>query len=88
VEAKPAAPVGTFIHKSNANWLRGELQGIVPIEIFVWRSLSTKFTRTYIHPWLLGKLKLCCVYWLEERSPRWLGENGQYPLITFQKPVK
>jgi hypothetical protein len=81
----PAAPTGTFVHKSDAKWLRGELQGIVPIQIFVWRSVSTKFTRTYIHAKLAGRLKLRFIYWLEERFPRWLGEKGQYPLITFRK---
>jgi SAM-dependent methyltransferase len=83
-EEKTAAPVGTFIHKSNANWLRGELNGVVPIEIYSWRSVSTKFTRAYIHG-SLGKLAMRFIYWLEDRLPRWLGENGQYPLITFKK---
>ncbi len=87
-EVKSAAPVGTFIHKSNAAWLRGELKGVVPIEVYSWRSVSTKFTRTYIHTWLFGKLKLRFIYWLEERFPRWLGENGQYPLISFKKETK
>jgi SAM-dependent methyltransferase len=86
-EEKPAAPVGTFIHKSNADWLRGELNGVVPIEIYSWRSVSTKFTRTYIHG-ALGKLALRFIFWLENLFPRWLGENGQYPLIVFRKPVK
>jgi len=87
-EVNPAAPAGTFIHKSNAAWLCSELKGVVPIEIHTWRSLSTKFTRTYIHAWLLGKLKLRFIYWLEERFPRWFGENGQYPLIAFRKESK
>jgi SAM-dependent methyltransferase len=81
----PAAPTGTFVHKSDARWLRGELQGIVPIQIFVWRSVSTKFTRTYIHAKLAGRLKMRFIYWLEERFPRCLGEKGQYPLIAFKK---
>jgi len=25
------------------------------------------------------------VYWLEERFPRFFGENGQYPLIVIKK---
>jgi len=81
----PFAPTGTFVHKSNAKWLRGQLQGLVPIQIFVWRSVSTKFTRTYIHAKLAGRLKLRFIYWLEERLPRFLGENGQYPLVSIQK---
>jgi SAM-dependent methyltransferase len=81
----PSAPTGTFVHKSNAKWLHGQLQGLVPIQIFVWRSVSTRFTRTYIHAKLAGRLKLRFIYWLEERLPRFLGENGQYPLISIQK---
>jgi SAM-dependent methyltransferase len=82
-----SAPTGTFVHKSNAKWLRGQLQGVVPFQIFVWRSVSTKFTRTYIHAKLAGRLKLRFIYWLEERLPRFLGENGQYPLVSIQKQV-
>jgi SAM-dependent methyltransferase len=81
----PAAPTGTFVHKSDANWLRGQLQGLVPIQIFVWRSVSTKFTRTYIHAKLAGRLKLLFIYWLEERLPHFLGKKGQYPLVSIQK---
>ena len=81
----PSAPTGTFVHKSNAKWLRGQLQGVVPIQIFVWRSVSTRFTRTYIHTKLAGRLKMRFIYWLEERLPRWFGENGQYPLVSIQK---
>ena len=81
----PSSPTGTFVHKSDANWLRGQLQGVVPIQVFVWRSVSTKFTRTYIHAKLAGRLKLRFIYWLEECMPRLLGEKGQYPLISIQK---
>jgi SAM-dependent methyltransferase len=81
-------PTGTFVHKTNAKWLRREMQGVVPIQIFVWRSVSTKFTRTYIHTMLAGKLKMRFIYWLEEHFPRWLGEKGQYPLITFKKKME
>lgn len=82
------APAGTFVHKSNADWLRAQLEELFPFQIFVWRSLSTKFTRTYIHPWLLGRLFLRLIYRLEEIFPRWLGENGQYPCITFTKELQ
>lgn len=86
-ESKSTVPAGTFIHRSNAKWLRNQLEGVIPIQIFSWRSVSTKFTRTYIHARLAGKLKLRFVFRLEERFPRFLGENGQYPLITFKKTV-
>jgi hypothetical protein len=32
-----------------------------------------------------GKALLKFVFWLEERFPRFFGENGQYPLIVIQK---
>src|SRR5512137_2871924 len=38
-------PTGTFVHKSNAGWLRDQLKDITPIKIYCWRSVSTKFTR-------------------------------------------
>jgi SAM-dependent methyltransferase len=77
-------PIGTFIHKSNANWLREQLKDVTPIKIFVWRSVSTKFTRTYIRE-TGGRLILRLIYWLEERFPRYFGENGQYPIVAFRK---
>jgi SAM-dependent methyltransferase len=78
-------PAGTHVHKSNAAWLREQLKGIVPIEIFVWRSLSTKFTRTYVHERLAGRLLLGIFYALEEQFPKLFGEIGQYPIISFRK---
>ena len=55
------------------------------MEIFVWRSASVRFLRALIHPWLLGRLWLKLLYQLEEKAPRFFGEKGQYPLITFAK---
>jgi SAM-dependent methyltransferase len=76
---------GTYVEKIDANWLRQELADVTPIQIFVWRSLSTRFSRILVHPWLGGKYLLRLVYWLEEKFPRFFGENGQYPLIVFRK---
>ncbi|MBI5354632.1 MAG: class I SAM-dependent methyltransferase [Chloroflexi bacterium] len=76
---------GTYIEKIDVNWLRRELSGITPIQIYVWRSLSTRFTRTLIYKWLGGFYLLRFVYWLEEKFPRFFGENGQYPMIVFRK---
>ncbi len=47
---------GTYVQKYNAAWLKQELAGSVPIRILVWRSASVRFLRTFIHPWLGGKL--------------------------------
>jgi SAM-dependent methyltransferase len=78
---------GTYIAKVDANWLRDELADLAPIEIFAWRSLSTRFMRILVHPWLGGRYLLKLIYGLEERFPRFFGENGQYPLIVMTKPA-
>ncbi len=78
-------PTGTFVHKSNAGWLREQLKDVTPIKIYCWRSVSTKFTRTYIREKAGGKLILRLIYWLEELFPRFFGENGQYPIVSFKK---
>jgi SAM-dependent methyltransferase len=83
--AKAEEAVGTFVHKSNAGWLREQLKDVTPIKIYCWRSVSTKFTRTYIREKAGGKLILRLIYWLEELFPRFFGEKGQYPIISFKK---
>jgi len=78
-------PTGTFVHKSNDGWLREQLKDVTPIEIYSWRSVSTRFTRTYIREKAGGRLILRLIYWLEELFPRFFGENGQYPIISITK---
>jgi hypothetical protein len=77
---------GTYVHKSNADWLREQLNGRVPFEIYPWRSVGTRFTRALVHEKTGGRLLLRFIYWLEERFPRFLGEEGQYPIIVIKKP--
>ena len=77
---------GTFVKKYNAAWLKAELIGKVPIDILVWRSASVRFLRTFIHQKLAGKQLLRWLFALEEKYPRYFGENGQYPLIVIIKP--
>ncbi len=76
---------GTFVRKMDAKWLKGELKDLFPIEIYAWRSLSTRFLRWFIRPKLGGKTFLRFAYWLEDRAPRFFGEKGQYPMIVFRK---
>lgn len=78
-------PAGTYVEKLTPRWLRQELNGVMTIEIYPWRSLSTIFIRWLIHPQLGGKAILRLIFWLEERFPRFFGENGQYPMIVFRK---
>lgn len=76
---------GTFVEKMTPRWLKDELNGVVKIEIYPWRSLSPRFMRWFVRPRLGGKLFLRVIFWLEETLPRFFGENGQYPLIVIKK---
>lgn len=78
-------PDGTFVHKLDADGLRKLLGEDFPVEITVWRSVSVRFLRAMIQPYLLGRLWLALLYGLEELFPRFFGEKGQYPMITFTK---
>ena len=78
-------PKGTFVHKLNTQRLRDVLGDGFPISISVWRSVSVRFLRAMIHPFLLGRFWLWILYGLENIFPNYFGEKGQYPLITFTK---
>lgn len=82
---KNSKPEGTFVHKLDAQGLRELLGSDFPVKITVWRSVSVRFLRAMIHPYLLGRFWLAVLYALEEIFPRYFGEKGQYPLITFSK---
>lgn len=79
---------GTFTYKHDFKWIRSELGHLSGLDIVVWRSVSTRFLRTFIHRRLLGREWLRLLFWLEERWPHWLGRIGQYPMILFNKPVE
>lgn len=81
-----AGPKGTFTNRHDVAWIRQEVGGRMPVEIYVWRSVSVRFLRSLIHTWLAGRLWLRLLYALEERFPRYFGENGQYPLLIIRKP--
>lgn len=76
---------GTYVKKHDAEWLLKEVGSIMHLNIYVWRTVSVRFLREYIHPKLGGKWFLHQLYRLEERFPRFLGEHGQYPLIVITK---
>ncbi len=80
-------PKGTFSRHLTANWLKENVAVNMPVEILVWRSVSVRFLRALIHPWLAGKYWLRLLYWLEEKYPHQFGEKGQYPLIVLEKQV-
>ena len=78
-------PKGTFTSRHDAAWVKGEVGRRMKVEIWAWRSVSVRFLRALIHPWLGGRLWLRLLFRLEERYPHWFGENGQYPLIVIKK---
>jgi SAM-dependent methyltransferase len=83
---KKEKPERTFVDEFNAPLLKSRLDGLIPAEVRVWRSVNVRFLRTLIHPWLGGKIWLRIIYWLEECFPHYLGENGAYPLVVVRKP--
>jgi len=78
-------PKGTFVQKHNASWLKREIGSMMPVQIYVWRSVSVRFLRDLIHDRWGGRRLLQYLYWLEERFPHFLGNCGQYPLIVIEK---
>jgi SAM-dependent methyltransferase len=79
------SPKGTFTNRHDVAWVKGEVGAHMPVEILVWRSVSVRFLRSLIYPWLGGRLWLRLLFWLEERYPHYFGEMGQYPLIIIRK---
>ena len=77
-------PTGTYIEKLTAQWLRKEFSNM-DIDILVWRSVSVRFLRAVFHQALGGKFWLKILFALEEKFPKYFGENGQYPLIVIHK---
>jgi SAM-dependent methyltransferase len=79
-----AAP-GHYSHNHPPAWIQERLRTMPRGEIRIWRSLPTRFLRTFIHRALLGRLWLKLVWALEERFPRAAALVGQYPMILFDK---
>ncbi len=75
----------TFVQKNHPAWFQREIGSQLPVEIRVWRSISVKDMRTFIHEGWGGRGLLRGLYWLEERYPGWFGRNGQYPLVVIRK---
>jgi SAM-dependent methyltransferase len=84
-EKKEAQPVGTFIRKQNPAWLQEQIGGRMQYAIYCWRSVSVRFLRAVMHDITGGRVWLRLLFWLEDRFPRFFGENGQYPLIVIRK---
>jgi SAM-dependent methyltransferase len=80
-----AAPQKTYVVRQSYDWLMREVAARMPVEIYPWRSVSTPFLKTLVHPRLGGCWLLRVVYRLEEWFPKFMGRYGQYPLIVFRK---
>jgi ubiquinone/menaquinone biosynthesis C-methylase UbiE len=78
-------PDRTFVAEVNADYLKKTFKNEIPLDIFVWRSVSVRFLRAVIQPWNAGRLWLKLLYRLEERFPHYFGENGVYPLVVIRK---
>lgn len=85
LKVQPQEEKGTYVRKTNAKWLRRELGDAIRVEIYAWRSASTRALRTFIHEKLGGRAILRWLYTMEAKHPKFFGENGQYPLIVFKK---
>jgi hypothetical protein len=82
-EVEPLAR-GTYIQKNSILWIKKELKDY-RMQVLPWRSVSVRFMRAVIHPWLAGKYWLRFIFRREEKDPRWYAENGQYPMIVINK---
>jgi len=82
---KDGAVKSTFVEKNSPTWFKDNIGPQLPLDIRVWRSVSVKDMRTFIHEGWGGRGILRSLYWLEDRFPRWFGENGQYPLVVIYK---
>ena len=81
----PKRRKGTFVKKHNADWMKQEVGKQIPLEIRVWRSVNVRFMRAFVRERWGGRHLLRFVYWLEERFPRFLGEQGAYPVLVIHK---
>ncbi len=84
---KESGPASTFVAKNDARWFKRTFTGKFPFRIFSWRSVSVNFLRAVIGSNARGQRALKLLSWLEDRFPRYFGENGQYPLIVISKPA-
>lgn len=85
-EEPPSEPAtGTYIRKLTPDVLEKELAEEVEYRIYPWRSVSTRWLRTFIHPWAFGRLILRWIYHQEEKKPDYYGKNGQYPMVVLKK---
>jgi hypothetical protein len=74
-----------YFYPHTYRWIQRNLMRAMNLDILVWRSVSVPFMQQYITDNRIGRQVLQCIYWLEEKWPRWAGRWGQYPLIVVHK---
>ncbi len=85
-KSKPDEEVkNTFVEKHSPRWFKREIAPLMNTQILVWRSASVHFLKNYIFEKRGGRALLRLLFGLEERFPRFFGENGTYPLIVISK---
>ncbi|MBC8506404.1 MAG: class I SAM-dependent methyltransferase [Anaerolineales bacterium] len=84
-DAEENKPKSTFVRKYGATWLKSQLTPLMHFEIYVWRGVSVKHLRTFIHQGFGGRLLLRLLFWLEDLFPHFFGEKGQYPMFVIRK---
>lgn len=75
----------TFVEKHDPKWFKRTIAPRMDTQILVWRSASVHFLKNYIFENRGGRALLRLLFALEERFPRFFGENGTYPLIVIRK---
>ncbi len=85
IHVEDANPKGTHTRKHDFSWLEKKVASHIPLEIYVWRTVSVRFLRALIHPMLGGSFLLKLLYALEERYPHFFGKYGKYPLIIIHR---
>ena len=70
IAEKPHLPRARSSTGTTPPGCESEVGSRMPVEILVWRSVSVRFLRSLIHPWLGGRYWLRLLYRLEERYPQ------------------
>ena len=74
-----------YFHAHSPNWFDEQVSPKFNVELASWRSIATSVTRRFIQPWLLGRIIVDALFFLEDKFPKFFGRFGQYPIFIFRK---
>ena len=74
-----------YFYTHNYRWIIRNLSPTMSLKLFVWRSVSVPFLRSYIHERFWGKKILSLIYAMEEKFPFLMGKIGEYPMFVIGK---